>query len=101
MQYRRLGAIGFHRSDELVLNLLLDCFEPPLGVSGATLKMFHLALKLGYLLLGGPQLDCQLVRHTHGPVDVLIRDARGFPKHGDDSVPRLVDRRTSISRLSA
>lgn len=52
VHYRQLGPVRFHRSDQLVLNLLLDCFEPPFGASGAILETFYLALKLGYPILG-------------------------------------------------
>jgi hypothetical protein len=53
LQYRQLGPIGFHRSDQLAFNLLLDCLEPPLGASGAILETFYVALKLGYPILRG------------------------------------------------
>lgn len=53
MPYWQLGPIG----DQLVLNLSFDCFKPPLGASGATLKALYLALKLRYPILGRSQLD--------------------------------------------
>jgi hypothetical protein len=96
MQYRQLGAISLHRSDELVLDLLLDCLQPVFGASSAPRKKVRLALKFDYPLLCGSQLHCQLVRQTHGSVEVFIRDVRGFPQHSDESVPRSIDRVASI-----
>ena len=79
MRDRQLGPVGFHRRNQIVFNLFLDCIEPALGVSGATLKTFDLALKLTDSILGGSQLHRKLMRDCHGSVELLVRDIRGFP----------------------
>jgi hypothetical protein len=83
----QLGPIGLHRSDQLVLNLSFDCFKPPLGASGATLKTLYLALKLRYPILGGSQLNGGPMRQSHRLFGVLVRDVRGFSKQGNESLP--------------
>jgi hypothetical protein len=46
MYCRRFASIGFHRSYQLFLNLLLNQPKPIFGTSGAIPETFYLALKL-------------------------------------------------------
>jgi hypothetical protein len=56
MDCRRFASVGFHRGDELVLNLILDGFEPLLGTSGPSLEALCFCLKLRNSILGSTQL---------------------------------------------
>jgi hypothetical protein len=50
---RQLAPVGFDRSDQLVLNLTLDRFEPLLRTNGTTLSVLYFCLKLRDPILGG------------------------------------------------
>ena len=95
MHSQRL-AISFDRSDQVVLNFLLDRFQPLLGTICAILEVLHLSLKLRYPILRSPQLYGEPVRHRHGTLHVFLRGLGSLMEHRYDSLSRLIDWVSSI-----
>ena len=62
MHCQRLAPIGFHGSDQVVLDLPLDRFEPLLRTICAILEVLYLFVKLRYPILRSPQLYGEPVR---------------------------------------
>ena len=54
MHCQRLAPIGFDGSDQVVLDLPLDRFEPLLRTICAILEVLYLSLKLRYPILCRP-----------------------------------------------
>src|SRR5262249_55943406 len=70
MHCQRLAPIGFDGSDQVVLDLPFDCFEPLLRTICAILEVLYLFVKLRYPILRSPQLYGEPVRHRHGTLQV-------------------------------
>jgi hypothetical protein len=56
MHCQRLAPIVFDGSDQVVLDLPFDCFEPLLRTICAILEALYLFVKLRYPILRSPQL---------------------------------------------
>ena len=68
---------GRSRSDELLLDLFLNCLKPTFGAGRPVSEEFDLGLQLTYSLFGGSELHRKLMRQFHGAVAVFIRPS-GF-----------------------
>src|SRR5262245_53030912 len=96
MHCQRLAPIGFDGSDQVVLDLPLDRFEPLLRTICAILEVLYLFVKLRYPILRSPQLYGEPVRHRHGTLHVFLREMRSLMEHRYDRVSCLVDWVSSI-----
>jgi hypothetical protein len=56
MQCWQPSSIGFHWSDQVDLDFILDHLQPSFGPRGAAFKMFDIGFQLADPILGGTQL---------------------------------------------
>src|SRR5262252_5645187 len=72
------------RIEELLFNVLVDSRQPFLSALRAIVKVVGIRLKLPDALLGGAQLQRELVRKLHGAITVAVRGLRRLLQQFDD-----------------
>src|SRR5215475_2895200 len=84
------------RIEELLFNILVDSCQPFLSALRAIVEVVGIRLELSDALLGGAQLQRQLMRKLHGAITIAVRGLGCLLQQLDDRLSRAIE---GVARL--